>query len=290
MQGFIIYCLLCFFSTTKMAYAKDIVIYPWFDEEQFKEDNYYLALLKLALENTKSEFGEYELKKAIQPMYQGRSIVEIQKNRNLTIVWTMTSKEREQELSPIRIPLLRGLGGYRIFLIKAEDQEKFSRISTVKQLKSVVAGQGLDWPDSAILLDNDYPLLTGPGHKILFNMLQHGRFDYMPRALHEAWNEATMFQGLQVESTLALHYPSPYYFFVNKANERLKNRIETGLIKAEKNGSFQRLFDIHPITKDSLALAKLHQRTIFELKNSFLSKETKLLLQNQKSIPVSLIK
>jgi len=41
-------------------------------------------------------------------------------------------------------------------------------------------------------------------------MLQHGRFDYMPRALHEAWNEVEIFEGLQVESSLALHYPSPY--------------------------------------------------------------------------------
>jgi hypothetical protein len=37
----------------------------------------------------------------------------------------------------------------------------------------------------------------------------------MPRA-HESLNEAYVFRivGLQVESSLALHYPSPYYFLL----------------------------------------------------------------------------
>jgi hypothetical protein len=260
--------------------AKDVVLYPWFDEGQFKEDDYYLKLLTLALEHSKNEFGEYELKKSVQPMYQGRSIVEIKKNRNVSITWTMTSKKREQEINPIRIPLLRGLGGYRIFLIKEGQQERFSRINTADELKELVAGQGHDWPDSVILSDNSYRLITGPGHKTLFNMLQYGRFDYMPRALHEPWNEAKMFDGLQVESTLALHYPSPYYFFVSNDNLRLKNRLEIGLTAAEKNGSFKQLFDTHPVTKNMLMSAKLSQRKVFKLKNSFLSDETKKVVEN----------
>ncbi len=105
-------------------------------------------------------------------------------------------------------------------------------------------------------------------------MLQHGRFDYMPRALHEPWNEVKMFDGLQVEKSLALHYPSPYYFFVSNDNPRLKSRIETGLRKAEANGSFQKLFDSHPVTKNMLAAAQLDIRKVFKLKNAFMSKET----------------
>jgi len=266
--------MLFFFTVSSVSQAKDIIYYPWFDEGQFKEDAYYLALLKLALENSKSKFGEYQLKKSVQPMYQGRSLVEIKYNRNVNIAWTMTSKEREQEVNPIRIPLLRGLGGYRIFLIKQGQQEEFSKINNAKQLKKLFAGQGYDWPDSTILTDNNYRLITGPGHKTLFNMLQHGRFDYMPRALHEAWNEVEIFDGLQVESTLALHYPSPYYFFVSHDNPRLKKRIETGLINAEKNGSFKKLFDNHPVTKNMLSTAKLGERKVFKLKNTFMSAET----------------
>jgi len=271
--------LLFFFLISSIAYATDIIYYPWFDEGQFKEDDYYLTLLKLALESSKNEFGEYQLKKSIQPMYQGRAIVEIENNRNVSITWTMTSKEREKVLSPIRTPLLRGLGGYRIALIKEGQQEKFSNINSAEQLKTLIAGQGYDWPDSAILSDNNYNLVTGPGHKTLFNMLQYGRFDYMPRALHEAWNEEKMFKGLQVETSLALHYPSPYYFFVSNDNPRLKKRIEMGLMKAENNGSFQQLFDTHPVTKNMLVSAKLEQRKIFELRNSFLSTETQQVVE-----------
>jgi hypothetical protein len=278
-RRFIAFFMLFFVTVSSMSQAKDMIYYPWFDEGQFKEDAYYLALLKLALESSKGEFGEYQLTKSVQPMYQGRSLVEIKNNRNVSITWTMTSKEREQEVNPIRIPLLKGLGGYRIFLIKKGQQEKFSKINNARQLKKLFAGQGYDWPDSTILTDNKYRLITGPGHKTLFNMLQHGRFDYMPRALHEAWNEAEMFEDLQVESTLALHYPSPYYFFVSNDAPILKNRIEAGLIAAEKNGSFQRLFDNHPITRNMLLLAKLDHRKVFRLKNSFMSSETEQLIK-----------
>ncbi len=272
--------LICFlFSVNSIVHAKDTILYPWFDEEKFKEDAYYLALLKLALESSKEEFGEYELKKAIQPMFQNRAMLEIKYNRNLSVIWTMTSQQREQELNPIRIPILRGLGGYRIFLIKEGQQEKFSKINSVKQLKKLFAGQGHDWPDSYILSDNNYRLVTGPGHKTLFNMLQYGRFDYMPRALHEPWNEIKMFKGLQVETSLALHYPSPYYFFVSNDNPKLKNRIEVGLINAEENGSFQELFDSHPVTKNMLLSARLAQRKVFKLRNSFLSKETQRVVE-----------
>jgi len=278
-SSFIVFFMVFFVTVSSMSQAKDIIYYPWFDEGQFKEDAYYLALLKLALESSKGEFGEYQLKKSVQPMYQGRSLVEIKNNRNVSIAWTMTSKEREQEVNPIRIPLLKGLGGYRIFLIKKGQQQKFSKINNARQLKKLFAGQGYDWPDSTILTNNKYRLITGPGHKTLFNMLQHGRFDYMPRALHEAWNEAEMFEDLQVESTLALHYPSPYYFFVSNDAPRLKNRIETGLMATEKNGSFQRLFDSHSVTRNMLASAQLERRKVFKLTNAFMSAETQKVVE-----------
>lgn len=264
---------LALFFTVKSK-ATETILYPWFEGE-FKEDHYYLALLKLALENSKAEFGDYKLEKAVQPMFQKRAILEIQNNRNLDVIWTMTSKKRETELSPIRIPILRGLGGYRIFLIREEEQARFSKINTDEQLKQFLAGQGFDWPDSLILKDNNYRLITGPGHKTLFLMLQSSRFDYMPRALHEPWNEIKMFNGLQVETSLALHYPSPYYFFVSNDKPKLKRRIELGLEIAEKNGSFKQLFDNHPVTKLMVTSAKLESRKIFELSNNFMSEETK---------------
>ncbi len=270
--------LVCFISPA--ARAIDTIYYPYHDAERFKENAYYLALLKLALDHSKAEFGDYRLQKAMQPMFQGRALLEIKSNRTLSVAWTMTSPAREEDLAAIRIPLLRGLGGYRIFLIREGQQELFSQINNEQQLKGLFAGQGKDWPDSSILLDNGYQLVTGSGHSSLFNMLQYGRFDYMPRALHEPWNEVEIFEGLQVEGTLALHYPSPYYFFVSHDNPRLKNRIETGLRKAEANGSFKSLFENHPVTKNILAAAQLDIRKVFSLNNAFMSVETQKVVQN----------
>ena len=270
--------LLFFFAINSLSYAKDIIIYPWYEQGGFAED-YFLKLLKLSLENSKDEFGDYELEQSVQTMYQGRAIVEIKRNRSIDVMWTMTSIKRERQVTPIRIPLLKGLAAYRIFLIKEGAQERFAKITSEQQLKDLIAGQGKDWPDSYILLDNNYGLMTAAGHNLLFSMLQHGRFDYMPRALHEPWQEIKKFPGLQVESSLAIHYPAPFYFFVSNDNPKLKKRIEVGLTKAEQNGSFQHLFDTHPMTQNMVSSAKLKQRKIFRLKNRLLSEETKKIVE-----------
>ncbi len=275
-----IFCCLAL-SMSFQSKAKDVIIYPWFDGK-FQEDHYYLALLKLALEESKDRFGEYTLVQASQPMFQERSLIEVNKNQKLNVVWSMTSKKREAVLNPIRVPLLRGLGGYRIFLIPEDDQYIYQKIRHADQLKDLVAGQGRGWPDSYILADNGYKLVTPAGHESLFKMLQHGRYAYMPRALHEAWNEAQAFEGLVVESALALQYDSPYFFFVSKKNDPLLQRIEYGLNIAEQKGRFLSLFNSHPVTKDILTKAQLHKRRIFKLNNTFLTPETQKVVSGKK--------
>lgn len=273
--------ILMFFSLSMHASEKnvDTYTYPWF-QGGFKEDLYYLELFKLALESSKPTFGEYKLIKNENPMFQQRALTQIRDQKGLDVVWTMTSAQRENELAAIRIPILRRLGGYRIFLIQEGDQARFSRITHVDELKALQAGQGSSWPDVKILNTYDFNVITASGHEALFKMLRHGRFDYMPRALHEAWNEQKMFSGLDVEKSLVIQYPAPYYFFVNKANNKLKNRIEQGLIIAEKNGSFQKLFASHPVTKEMLSAAKLHERKIFRIDNPLLTAETREMLKS----------
>jgi hypothetical protein len=256
----------------------DTIIHPWF-EGNFKEDLYYLALLKLALESSKAEFGEYKLIITSKPMYQQRGLTQIKNKKGLDVIWTMTSAKRESELAAIRIPILRGLGGYRIFLIKEGEQERFSKIEKIDELKHLQAGQGSSWPDVKILRTHGFNVRTASGHETLFKMLKHDRFDYMPRALHEAWNEKKMFSGLDVETSIAIQYPAPYYFFVNKDNIKLQNRIEKGLLNAEKNGSFQQLFNTHPVTKNMLSAAKLNKRKIFSIRNPLLTDETIKMLE-----------
>jgi hypothetical protein len=47
---------------------------------------------------------------------QNRALQELGRHRRLDVLWTMTSVEREQQAQPIRVPLFKGLYGWRLLL------------------------------------------------------------------------------------------------------------------------------------------------------------------------------
>src|SRR5690606_10365438 len=69
-------------------------------------------------------------------------------------------------------------------------------------------------------------------------------FDYFSRGLYEVWEELRIHsdKGLVIEDRLMLHYHSPIYFFVNRKDKKLADRIHRGLQIAMADGSFDELF------------------------------------------------
>lgn len=92
-------------------------------------------------------------------------------------------------------------------------------------------------------LRSKLPVVSVVEPEMLFNMLAAKRFDYFPRGLYEVWEEQIVHadKGLVIETSLLLHYSSPVYFFVNKKDVQVANRIERGLKIAKADGSFDRL-------------------------------------------------
>lgn len=206
---------------------------------------YFYNLLELALEKTRHTHGPYQLERLKRILTHQRYIAEVSRNDGIIdVTWTMINQEREDKLLPIKISLLRGMNSYRVFLIRKEDQAKFRAIKTREDLKQYTAGSGSVWPDTAILLANGLPVVTSAHYELLFTMLQRKRFDYFPRGVYEVWNEhnAHSDKGFVIEDTLMFHYPAPIYFFVNKNNTQLAERIERGLKIAISDGSFDELF------------------------------------------------
>jgi len=239
---------------------------------------YYIDMLRLGLEKTEKEDGAFRLVMVNARMYQARALEQLRKNNSIDVVWTMTSKEREAELIPIRIPLLKGLLGHRIFIIRKGEESKFSAIQSLEELKELKAGQGSDWPDTQILRANGIKVVGSINYEGLFGMLQYERFDYFPRGVNEPWAEVRAHQDkkLVVEKTLLLQYPAPIYFFVNKQNTKLAERLERGLRLALKDGSFDQLFRHYPANKEIFELVKIEKRKIFRLQNPLLPLETPL--------------
>lgn len=245
------------------------------------QQSYYLDVLNLALEKSSDKYGAFELEEQVLEMHQGRTLNMLEQGKVVDVVWSMTSIEREQRFNTVYIPILKGLMGYRIGIIRADEQYQFTDIDNLSQFKKASIGQGIDWPDTQILLSNGFNVIQGAARNLL-PMLKMKRFDFFPRGLHEPWGEIKEDSKLKVESRLLLKYPAPIYFFVNKSNEKLAERLEFGLKKAIKDGSFDTLFYNHEMTSGVMEKAQLSRRRIFELHNPLLSEKTKQLLSDDK--------
>ena len=78
----------------------------------------------------------------------------------------------------------------------------------------------------------------------LFKMLASNRFDYYSRGAHQVLPEIGVYadKGIVLEQELFLNYDNPVYFYVNRSNTRLAERLSVGLKIAIEDGSFDALF------------------------------------------------
>lgn len=261
------------FFAHSIAYANIVVHYPRADSAADERVNYYSELLTLCL--TKSGHT-YQAQPTSFHIEQERGLQLIEANRGLEVIWTFTTSAREEKLMPIRIPIDRGLFGWRLFLIKTNDQVLFNTITTAEQLAKLRAGQGHDWPDTDILQANHFLISGSTTYEGLFDMLARNHIHYFPRSLLEIELELNSHphRGLAIESNLVLHYPTALYFFVNKKNTELAADIEKGLRKAIEDGSFKKLFDHH--FSDTIRKSDLTKRKVISINNPLLPLKTPL--------------
>lgn len=257
--------------------APERIRYPRQEASPDSRSDYFLAVLELALSKSRRKFGEYQLMPADIGMQQARALESLLSQRHLDVVWTITSREREQQLLPIRIPLDKGLYGYRVLLIRDGDQHRFGRVRTLGDLADLTAGQGHDWPDTKILRANGLKVETNSRYSSSFEMLARGRFDYFPRGVSEIGPELRQHPALAlaIEPRLLLYYPSAMYFFVNPQAQRLAARLQSGLEAALADGSFDRLFNEHPAMQEALQLLR-QPRQLLTLDNPLLPAQTPL--------------
>lgn len=269
------FLLALLWCTAVPAFAQPLaVLYP----AQEAGYDYPIKLLDLALRKSGID---YTLRSAGLPMLQGRALKQLAAGVDVNVAWSMTSNAREAELTPIRIPIDKGLLGWRIFLIDQKNAAKFARVKTLTDLQNYEAGQGHDWPDTEILRANGLRVQGYPVFDSLFAMLQLGRFDYFPRSIMEIWGEQKAHPGMNlvVEPTVILHYPTAYYYFVNNKDTALAASIEKGLRAAIKDGSFDTLFN--QTYGDVVERTRLQSRKRLQLRNPLLPAKTPL---NQKEL------
>lgn len=240
-RRYLLVVLLLASSAVSWSAEPQVVRMPTLPGGQLPHTRYIRALLDAGIAGS-----GLRLEQVPTDMYQGRAIEALQQaGGRLDLIWTMTSDEREQTLLPIRIPIDRGLLGWRISLMRADSVGRLSGVTDVNSLARLRAGQGEDWPDAAILRANGIPVEATPSYEQLFPMLAGGRFDHFPRSVIEIGSEVTAFPQeapLAIEPTLLLRYPTALYFFVAPARPQLAATLTRGLEAAVADGRAARLF------------------------------------------------
>jgi hypothetical protein len=121
--------------STAVRADPEILYYP--KRAESPRWNYALGLLQLALEESGRD---YILRPTVDEMSQTRAARELELG-NIDFIWTGTSAEYEQRFRPVRIPVLRGLDGYRICVIEPKRQPAFSAVQSLDDLKQLTIGQ-----------------------------------------------------------------------------------------------------------------------------------------------------
>jgi hypothetical protein len=241
-----------------------------------KIDEYPIKLLALALDQTGVS---YQLIPSDNFLSKGKALDRLQDNREINIVWGMTNVQREKDLLPIRIPIFKGLIGWRLLLIRQDMAERFTYIQQFEHLVKLSPLQGRDWPDTKILQSNGFDVITERNQTSLMKMLGRAQGDFFPRSIIEVWEELARSKvaneiQIQIQPSLGIRYPAAIYFFVNKKSVPLANLIETGLEKAIENGTYEALFVEN--YKTYIEKAQIENRTFYPLENAFLPEETPL--------------
>lgn len=250
------------------------LVYPRHQALDDPQQAYVTALLQQALARSGHS---YALRRSALRMVQTRAMQEIAAaSGSVDVVWAMTSRARERQLLPVRIPIDRGLIGWRVALIQARQPDLLRAVRSIAGLARLSAGQMRDWPDSAILQANGLRLDTSSTYEGLFQQLAAGRIDYFPRSVIEAQSELASHARLPLalDAHLVIRYPAALYFFVGKHRPELARHIETGLETMLADGSFAQLFQRHfGRLADGLSLPHRH---VLDLVNPDLPEETPL--------------
>ena len=250
-----------------------VYIYNSPESSNDKRYDYVWEIMRTSLEKTKTKYGSYVMKPA-KFMNEKRQEFELQNNsQNITVMYLDLTPEREKKLIPIKIPVDKNLVGYRIFLIRKQDQSKFNKVRNLNDLKKFSFGLGLNWIDVDIYKANKLKVVSGSNYEGLFKMLLLNRFDVFSRGSNEVVeeyeNHIENFPELRIENNLILYYPLPMFFWFshNKKGESLANRVKEGMMEMIEDGSYDKIFNKY--YSDKINKLNFSKRRIIKINNPF---------------------
>lgn len=256
-------------SAALAATPVTLVTYRAAESALDRRNDYTIAVLKLALDKTRDEYGDYLLQPSL-PMNTARARQALLTNSYENFI-VKFSYDPELE----RAGLKRGgfepdldITSYRICFTRRTLLPELSQIGSLQALRPFSHGQGSGWQDVTILRHNGFAVQEVGQYESLFKMVASGRFDLFCRGINEAMPELQSHQSLPqlaLDSHLLLYYPLPRFFYTNARHSALLQRVDRGLEQAFVDGDLQKLW--LSFYADGIRAAQLDKRQLLVLQN-----------------------
>lgn len=239
---------------------------------------YKLEILRAAMEKTIAGYGPYTISTDAPELNALRAQTALQEGQTINVFIALTNETWEKIAIPIRIPIRRGILNFRILLVHKDDLPLYKNVRTIEDLQRLKAGLLHSWTTTTLMEQTGFDVLKATSYEGLFTMLDAHRYNYLPRGVHEIYDEFDRYKetlkNIAVEPELLLVLPTPSYVFVSPSYPELAKRLEEGLEMMVRDGTLKAIFNKYFAA--SIEKANLHNRRIIRLPNPSLPKDTPL--------------
>ncbi len=210
--------------------------------------------------------------------------VELQQgNLNLAFIPPNSERlemEKQGAVKAIRIPLERGLLGYRICLVKESRRDILKDVASPEDLRKFVVGQGTGWSDADIYTKLGIRVVAAPfgntSHPLL--ALSSGHFDILPLGVSEYERFLRQFTahggaGIVADRHLLIRYPWYRYIWVSMTAPNgalLWEALDKGLARIVADGTFEKIYEKY---RGKTGIPSLAGRRIIDLPSPYESME-----------------
>ncbi|QRK81557.1 hypothetical protein JM642_12840 [Shewanella sp. LZH-2] len=230
---------------------------------------YTYDLLTLIIEATNNDFGVASIQISDDIMSRNRIFRGLLEGKTVNVIAEASNSQWDEQLIPIKIPIRKGIQGFRVFIIKKQNLSIMANINTLAQLMALDTGSGSQWSSKAAMQNAGFNVIESIQYDNLFNMLSMGRFVTFGRGINEAFKEVELFKSrypdLVVDNHILLHIPLATYYYVAPDQPRLASRIQEGLKRVIANGKFDELF--YQRHCDFLLKSNINHRRVFKINN-----------------------
>lgn len=258
------------------VFALDVVTYP----KSSKKESYTTNLLTIVMEESRDKFGDYEIE-LTPKMSLNRTMITLEKNTYTNFIRVLPPSpdiEQKVNLRYVAFPVRLGILGYRICATSLDAKKAFSKVNDLKGLHQFTYVQGANWPDTSILRFNGLKVNvlgqsefdTRRAIVNMYEMVDRSEVDLFCRAAYEVLIEEPIYEKLRlhIDRKNLLYYPFPLFFYTNKNNERIAQRLLYGLEKSYSNGKVQALWA--EIYGGMMKEVNMPNRKVIKLENNWM--------------------